>query len=998
MSENKGKKGNQGGAQGGAKGKAPQEKKPESKVEQKPEKKVENNVPKTEEKKAPQQENKKPDPKEENKQQPAAANKGKDANKSQEKKEKQTGKGTVKAVLSGDTIVVISLAKNQQGPPKERVITISNINAPKLGRKKNDEKNATPDEPFAWHSKEFLRTRLIGRQVSYVIENKIPSGKEYGTVFVDNGKGKEENIAIAIVENGWATVRRPNVKEFWPELQLIIDLEDAAKQSNKGMHNPDTSNAVRPVVEANPTDIFAKLKGQPQTAIVEQVKDGNKLKLTLLPSFNEVTLLLSGVECPLNRPNDPEPFSREAKFFTEYHLLNREVNVVLEGADKNALYGTISYNNHYVAEELLGQGLGKYVDWSGQRTAFCDKLKAAENAAKEKKLRLWANYEAKQLNRQEEKKAAKPGKEITGKVVEVPNGGCVVISDANGNDHKIYLSSVKLPRQGAPVHPKGGKGGKDAKPQAPVKETKEEAFERAVAADAKEFLRKKLIGQRVRCVLDYNRPPPKQEEGDRNYCSVYLDKNNVAVDLVEAGFAKPAEHKGGEARSRDYEHIIFAETRAKKAGKGFYSSMDKAVVSHLVDVNDIKTVKAKLPGLQRAGRMRGVVEYVFSASRFKVQVPKENCVILLSLSGVQTPMRDDPEISNAAKAFSKERVHQRDIEFEVVGADKGTGFVGNIWLGKTSLSVMLLEEGYAKIFRNESRDPDMVIAEDTAKRQKKNMWKNYDEEKEKAKRVERQQQRDEQTKQSQEFIDVVVTEIVDGSTFYVQIVGKDAEALEELMKKLSEENSNDGYKPKKDELVKAQFTADDQWYRAKILKVDGDEFQVQYVDYGNVEYVPSARIRKLAKEFTDLAFQAQEAVLAFIKTPPIEDDTGKEAAEYLRDLVWGKTMIANVEYRENVPNGTRLHLTLGDRDSYVHVSAALLRAGLAKVERLKGKQYQDILAKLREEEDKAKSSHLGIWEYGDPGSDEDEEPTVEKKPVGKEKAPAAAAAKGGKKE
>jgi len=284
----------------------------------------------------------------------------------------------------------------------------------------------------------------------------------------------------------------------------------------------------------------------------------------------------------------------------------------------------------------------------------------------------------------------------------------------------------------------------------------------------------------------------------------------------------------------------------------------------------------------------------------------------------------------------------------------------------------LLEQGFAKIYRGADRDSDMIIAEDIAKRAKKNLWQDYDEAAEEAKRKEIREENHERSKPKQEYIDVVITEIVDGSKFFVQVVGPESEQLEELMKNLATEESTEAYKPHKDELIKAQFSADDAWYRAKVVKVVGDdEYQVFYIDYGNSESIPASRIRKLPQEFKTLKPQAVEAVLAYLKTPPIEDDNGKEAAEFLKELVWGKTMMANVEKRD-FTTGT-LHLSLGDRESQVHVNAALLRAGLAKVEKVRGAQFREMLEKLKDEETKARAAHAGIWEYGDPGSDEDDE-------------------------
>jgi len=95
--------------------------------------------------------------------------------------QREQGKGIVKAVPSGDTIVVVvhNPSKIKQGPPEEKEITISNINAPRLGRRKTQKKAGSVDENFAWASRAFLRNKVIGKPVSYVIEYKTES-KNYG--------------------------------------------------------------------------------------------------------------------------------------------------------------------------------------------------------------------------------------------------------------------------------------------------------------------------------------------------------------------------------------------------------------------------------------------------------------------------------------------------------------------------------------------------------------------------------------------------------------------------------------------------------------------------------------------------------------------------------------------------------------------------------------------------------------------------------------------------
>jgi staphylococcal nuclease domain-containing protein 1 len=263
------------------------------------------------------------------------------------------------------------------------------------------------------------------------------------------------------------------------------------------------------------------------------------------------------------------------------------------------------------------------------------------------------------------------------------------------------------------------------------------------------------------------------------------------------------------------------------------------------------------------------------------------------------------------------------------------------------------------------------------KKQKKKIWENYDEQAEEEKRRQKSEEFNEKNKlKKPEIINVVVTEIIDATKFYIQIINKETEQLEELMKNLSiVDDNNESYKPKIGELVKAQFSVDNEWYRAKVLEEVDGEYSIIYIDYGNMETIPSNKIRKLHPNFNTqkLRPQAYEAQLAYIIPPKLSDDYGLEAAELLKELVWDKKLVATVEYKENVgTENEKLFLSLGNHESENYVNCALLRNGLAKVEKVKSKYLKSIIEKLKEEEEKAKSEHLSIWEYGDPGSDEDE--------------------------
>ena len=52
---------------------------------------------------------------------------------------------------------------------------IAYIIAPKISRKMPDG-TYTADEPFAWDAREYLRKKLVGKEVSFRVEYKLPFG------------------------------------------------------------------------------------------------------------------------------------------------------------------------------------------------------------------------------------------------------------------------------------------------------------------------------------------------------------------------------------------------------------------------------------------------------------------------------------------------------------------------------------------------------------------------------------------------------------------------------------------------------------------------------------------------------------------------------------------------------------------------------------------------------------------------------------------------------
>ncbi|XP_073013136.1 ribonuclease TUDOR 1-like [Typha latifolia] len=448
-------------------------------------------------------------------------------------------RGKVKAVTSGDCLVIMGSTKAEI--PPEKTITLSSLIAPRLARR------GGIDEPFAWDSREYLRKLCIGKDVTFKVDYTVPSiGREFGSVFLG-----DKNLAYLVVSEGWAKVREQGQQkgEVSPYLAELQRLEEQAKQQGLGRWSkvPGTSEAsirdLPPSAIGDPSNLNAMAllganKGKPMEAIVEQVRDGSTVRVYLLPEFQFVQVFVAGIQAPSmgRRPtNDvipeaevttddangdgsttsearpqltsaqrlaasatsstevpPDPFGREAKHFTEIRVLNRDVRIVLEGVDKfSNLIGSVFYPDGDTAKdlalELVQTGLAKYVEWSANMMEddAKRKLKAAELQAKKDRLRIWTNYVPPASNSK-----AIHDQNFTGKVVEVVSGDCIIVADdaipygSPSAERRVNLSSIRAPKMGNPR--------RDEKP-APY------------AREAREFLRTRLIGRQVNVSMEYSR-------------------------------------------------------------------------------------------------------------------------------------------------------------------------------------------------------------------------------------------------------------------------------------------------------------------------------------------------------------------------------------------------------------------------------------------------------------------------------------------------------------
>ena len=682
-------------------------------------------------------------------------------------------------------------------------------------------------------------------------------------------------------------------------------------------------------------------------------------------------LLIAGIRAPSTKRTNPdgkevpaEPFGEEAHQFVEFRLLQRGIVVDVLGVSPNGqLVANIKHPvNGSIAPFLLKAGLARCTDHHstllGPEMAT---LRQAERYAKENRQGLYQGHVAAKTTGKGEQEAI---------VSRVQSADTIFLRNKAGAEKRINLSSVRQPK---PSDPKQSPWG----------------------AEAKEFLRKKLIGKHVKFHIDGKRPATEGFD-EREMATVTYQGKNIGLWLVENGMASVIRHRQEDTdRSPIYDDLLQAEQQAQESQKGIWSPKGPSTKAYVDYSESLEKAKRQLTLLSRQRKVPAIVDFVKSGSRFTVLVPRENAKLTFVLSGIRAPRsarnaneKGEP-FGQEAHDFANRRTLQRDVEIDVEDCDKMGGFIGTLYVNRENFAKALLEEGLATVHAYSAEKSgnanELFAAEQKAKDARKGLWHDYDPSAEEeaedagAGADSSAQNGDAAATRRKDYRDVMITHCDDSGKLKLQQVGTGTSALTELMNQfrtfhLNPTNSGGlPQPPKAGDFVAARFTADDEWYRARIRRNDREakKAEVVYIDYGNSETIPWTRLRPLAQQFspqTKLKAQAVDAQLSFLQLPANPEYLA-DAVDYIARQTAERQLVANVDQVDK--DGT-LWVSLFDANESKTLEESLnkdiVAEGLAMVPRkLKGweRSAGEFVEVLKRVEQEAKEGRRGMWEYGD---------------------------------
>uniref|UniRef100_A0A915LNN3 TNase-like domain-containing protein n=4 Tax=Meloidogyne TaxID=189290 RepID=A0A915LNN3_MELJA len=112
--------------------------------------------------------------------------------------------------------------------------------------------------------------------------------------------------------------------------------------------------------------------------------------------------------------------------------------VILESTSNQNFIGSVLHPRGNIAEFLLRDGLAKCLDWTkGLVTGSGEKLREAENFAKQRRLRIWKNFNAQTTSVPSINKSG-----FSAKVVGIGLCDSLSVLKDNGEELKVYFSSL----------------------------------------------------------------------------------------------------------------------------------------------------------------------------------------------------------------------------------------------------------------------------------------------------------------------------------------------------------------------------------------------------------------------------------------------------------------------------------------------------------------------------------------------------------------------------
>jgi len=889
-------------------------------------------------------------------------------------------KGLVKGVQSGDTIIISGKLPKNGALPEELSLTLIGVFAPKIGNS-----SKLNEEAFSFESREFLRKLLIGKVVQYKVDY-THNERKFGHILYEN-----KNINAEILKNGFAKIAYlPKGHEKLYETELWSDIKEAekeGKEKKRGMYADSSDNKTHIRNLSNLSDSEEDKKKVEEAinsnkeidAIVEYVFNCAIVSVYIPQWSCFAKVNLRFVSIPSN-VKEQELF-KKGKAYCERMCLSKDIKMKIFDFDQNnnLLCDIIVPDKKQSLSELvLKEGYSKSFTGGNKNPKIynlsdINLARAAEGEAKSKRLGVWKDaviVESKTLKKDAEDDLS------DAKCIMVNSGDSLTVLNKKKEEIRIFLSNLKAPAL--------AKFGTD-------EQNKPWSFQ------SRDYVRKKLVGKNLKCDLDYihtiNQETTKVKgpQGNKSsrrvmkFYTVYYQNEKdetqcINIELIENGLANLTNYKIEEGNpSREFDSMIKAEQEAKKHKVGLFSPKAPPLCNYSDLMTSGKTKKKEfinfLIGLEN---LKCVVDYCFSANKFKLRIDEKQVMIPFGLIGVKSFTNDKNNSSLFQKHFKISHdfvvntILQRDGVCDIIQADRVGNYFGNFFFEGKNFGTLLIEKGLA-VCNERSNDigknkyiNEMREAEKKAKEKKIGLWEDEGVAKLLKGDSFGESSSEKKFEQINKDIKIRITDQIDFDKFYCNFLpNKTLDKIEKVLADYDEEirkPENLSLPIKNGTLCAAKFPDDNKYYRGLVKKFNKEkkEFEIEFIDYGNIEIVKLNDLIKLDGEISSLPPQAMYCEMAYLQYSKM---TMRKAVDKFPDFVdFDNELNAKLCYNYNddaeLKHGLIVFKEGSDMKKTYH--ADLLKYGYAKLNR--NKDLPEYMKPLDPIEKEAENKELGVWD------------------------------------
>lgn len=738
---------------------------------------------------------------------------------------------------------------------------------------RNDEYDSSP---FAFAAKEYLRKMVAGQSIqfrSYKIETM-----SYGYILF-NGK----NIALDMLAKGYLLLSNKVEDKFNPsDFDRYQDTFSEAKESQVGIHGGTYD--VNPKLTLSPKDMYRKFKGNEMDGFLDQITFENDFEYFLFDTMNKAVLRFAGITFPIIGAS----FSKKLKVYVYKNLSNKDSSFKLlpMGEDGQLRMIETDYQKSLLKQLLLA-GFGELSAGAEEVVgAELAKLYAEDiTAAKSKQVGFWAVAKTAASRAG----SGPSGRTFTSQVVEANSGDSITVTyPKNGTHLRIFFSNLRAPKMGNFARNTPGE---------------DWAFQ------AREYLRKSLVGKKVRVILEYKKKIEIKQHDGETYsrelqCATVFDGDrNVSELILEKGLAKFMTPREGEEHTSYLVSLSEAEKKGISSSSGIYSKKTPPTL-RLWDLSvghNKKKTKTEFRIGETKENLEGIIEMVLDPTRLKVRIDSKNAIILLQINGLRSVKSDqnmpgNEGFSQKAILWARERFSQRTVSVEIENVDKHGNCHGTVYFKGANISHQMLEEGFAyiKSMGRPTRHLNWLIPlEKKARAAKAGLWGQKS-----LVGIEGDLDADYEDEVDETPFRAQVSEYISPFEFYVQT--PESSKIEQIQEGIAE--YHDKLHPlvepvNRDTWCLAPF--DGCLFRCRVLRHDrqNDTFDVFFVDFGNVDNFPIDELKMMPPALNKFKPQATKCSLAYIKTFSTSNVIGEDASILAKKLMWEKAIVVTPQYR-----------------------------------------------------------------------------------------------------